>query len=195
LSLLDGLVRLFIVGPEGQQSTVQYLRSGDALGLFNFRRIRLPVNVQALANTTALELQPGEIELLAQQNREFSEELAAELLERWQQTLAMLGLQSFGSMRERVAHHLLAVASWDRASRRFSTNLSQQQLADSVGTVRDVVGRVLRELRDRGAVDLRRGAIDILDIGVLQAELRTRFPQFVSQLDGQVVTGPGRRRH
>jgi CRP/FNR family transcriptional regulator, cyclic AMP receptor protein len=49
--------------------------------------------------------------------------------------------------------------------------LSQQELAGQVGTVREVVARVLRELRDAGVVRTERDEIVVLDPGHLSAEI------------------------
>ena len=49
--------------------------------------------------------------------------------------------------------------------------LSQQELAAQVGTVREVVVRVLRELRDAGVVRTGRDEIVVLDPSQLSAEI------------------------
>jgi CRP/FNR family transcriptional regulator len=54
--------------------------------------------------------------------------------------------------------------------------VTHQQIADSAGSVRDVVGRVLRSLRDGGQVELRRNAIVLLDPAGLKSELATLLP-------------------
>ena len=41
--------------------------------------------------------------------------------------------------------------------------LSQQALAEHVGTVREVIGRILRDLKDQGLLATRRDEIVLLD--------------------------------
>jgi len=41
--------------------------------------------------------------------------------------------------------------------------LSQQALAEHVGTVREVIGRILRDLKEQGLVATRRDEIVLLD--------------------------------
>ena len=48
--------------------------------------------------------------------------------------------------------------------------MSQQELADAVGTAREVVVRILRDLREDGLVTTGRDGITILDPGRLDAE-------------------------
>jgi CRP-like cAMP-binding protein len=54
-------------------------------------------------------------------------------------------------MRQRVARHLLDLAV--RESEGLVVYASHQNIADAIGSVREVVSRVLRELRADGLVD------------------------------------------
>ena len=68
----------------------------------------------------------------------------------------------------RPARHLLDLASHEvRASRGTSRTLmvhvSQREIAEAVGTVREVVVRVLRDLREEEIISTHRDHIDILD--------------------------------
>ena len=75
-------------------------------------------------------------------------------------------------MRQRVARHLLDLASArvgeqpapdHRAARELTVQVSQQELANAVGTVREVVVRVLRDLRQDGVVRTERDRIVLLE--------------------------------
>lgn len=74
-------------------------------------------------------------------------------------------------MRQRVARHLLDLASasvrpatpGQRGGQELAARVSQQELADAVGTVREVVVRVLRELRQHGVVRTERDRIVLLE--------------------------------
>lgn len=52
--------------------------------------------------------------------------------------------------------------------------MTHQQLADEIGSTREMVSRILESFADRGWVDLGRKRIDILDIGSLRAEVERR---------------------
>jgi CRP/FNR family transcriptional regulator len=47
--------------------------------------------------------------------------------------------------------------------------MTHQQLADSVGSVREIVTRVLRSFVDQGFVKLGRGSIEVLDAAGLRS--------------------------
>jgi CRP/FNR family transcriptional regulator len=49
-----------------------------------------------------------------------------------------------------------------------TVSLTHQQLADEVGSVREIVTRVLRVFADEGSVRLGRGSIEITDAGALR---------------------------
>jgi len=71
-------------------------------------------------------------------------------------------------VRERVARHLLDLAAQEarvtgEAPPVLTVPVTQRQLAESVGTVREVVVRVLRDLREAGVVRTHADHIDVVD--------------------------------
>ncbi|HLB29245.1 MAG TPA: helix-turn-helix domain-containing protein, partial [Dehalococcoidia bacterium] len=64
---------------------------------------------------------------------------------------------SFRSVTSRVAKILL------QQGREASLQITQQELAAMAGTAREVVGRALKALEERGAIRLERGRILVLD--------------------------------
>jgi CRP/FNR family transcriptional regulator len=61
-----------------------------------------------------------------------------------------------------VARHLLDLASDQQQGTELVARVSQQELADAAGTVREVVVPVLRELRRAGLVQTERSRIVLL---------------------------------
>jgi CRP/FNR family transcriptional regulator len=66
----------------------------------------------------------------------------------------------FGSVRQRLAHHLLEISTWDPEHAALVAVISQQDLADMMGTVREVVTRTMSEFR-------RDGMVERIDSGIL----------------------------
>jgi CRP/FNR family transcriptional regulator len=65
---------------------------------------------------------------------------------------------------QRVASHLLDLATMpQRPEAPLVSEVSQQELADAVGSVREVVARALRDLRAAGTVATSTDRIEILD--------------------------------
>jgi CRP/FNR family cyclic AMP-dependent transcriptional regulator len=75
---------------------------------------------------------------------------------------------AFMSVRQRVASHLLRIA---RPRAGHATELvastTQQELADAVGSVREVVSRTLHDFREEGLVLVARSRVTVLDEGLL----------------------------
>jgi CRP/FNR family transcriptional regulator len=82
-------------------------------------------------------------------------------------TLEALAGNTFGTVRQRVARHLLDLAAAGDRTRALVAPVTQQELADAVGSVRAVVARSLGELRDAGLVGSSSDGIVILDPGGL----------------------------
>jgi len=74
-------------------------------------------------------------------------------------------------VKQRVASHLLDLASsQQRPQAHLVAQVSQQELADAVGSVREVVARVLRDLRLAGMVATSPDSVVILDAAGLHSE-------------------------
>jgi CRP/FNR family transcriptional regulator len=95
--------------------------------------------------------------------------LIAEMAQRFQDTHVTLASNTFGSMRERVARHVLDLSVPGRHGESSEAAVTQQELADGVGTVREVVARILHDFREEGLVTTTPGHIRILDADRLAA--------------------------
>jgi CRP/FNR family transcriptional regulator len=84
--------------------------------------------------------------------------------------LEQTAVNAFGSVRQRIAAHLLDLASDGQRPRgRLEAHVSQQELADASGSVREVVARALRDLRMAGIVATTAESVVILDPARLHA--------------------------
>jgi CRP/FNR family transcriptional regulator len=91
--------------------------------------------------------------------------LARELTERLYDTLDELAGHAFASVRQRVARHLLDLAARDqRGASALVASVTHQDLADAIGSSREVITRVLGEMRRAGLVGAwEGGGIALLD--------------------------------
>ena len=97
--------------------------------------------------------------------------LAEELNRRLYDTLQQTAINAFGTVRQRVAAHLLDIASArQRPGGQLVARTSQQELADAAGSVREVVARVLRDLRLSGLVTTTTDGLRVLDPARLHDE-------------------------
>jgi len=161
--LAGGLLRVFQTMPDGRQLTVRYVRSGGLLAIATLYMKRTgQLSQQALSRCQIIRFRPDLLLSLAASDAEIANAFAAENARRLFGYLDELAGNTFGTMRQRVARHLLDLAAADHKQPALIAQISQQDLADAVGTVREVVVRVLRELREAGLVRTGRDRIEIV---------------------------------
>src|SRR5262245_12585962 len=170
--LLDGTARAFLAAADGRQLTVRYARRGAFLA----RRSYLlgghsPVAIHAVTDVELLELDARPFLALVETEATVARAVLAELSRRLEDVYATVADSAFGTVREKIARHLLALSADGRAGDRRIAPITQQELADGVGTMREVAARVLRDLRREGIVATTPGAIEILDPAKLAGSL------------------------
>ncbi len=171
--VVRGLIRVFLSSPEGRQVTVRYARPGDVLGIAVLVGGPADTSVQTLEPSSVFRISGRTLTAAARQDPRVSWAIAEELNRRLYGVLEQTAVNAFGSVRERVAAHLLDLASGrQRPEGRLVANVSQQELADAAGSVREVVARALRDLREAGIVATAAGGIVILDPARLYADSR-----------------------
>jgi CRP/FNR family transcriptional regulator len=162
--VLHGLLRVYMHASDGRQVTVRYVRAGDLLGVPALVAGPAPVFVQAVTPVTAFFFDVARVKRAAHLDASLAWALAEESVHRLYDVLEELAGNAFASVRQRVTRHLLDLAaSRPAAGRTLTALVNQQDLANSVGSVREVVARVLAELRAEELVRTSPGRIDILD--------------------------------
>lgn len=143
--ILSGRLRIYYEHEDGRQLTVCRLSSGNLAGLVAFASQKSPLCAAAEGGLKLWMIPKDNLE---------------ELLEKFPQAyaglLSELGMQFDKVIREWIAFAFSSVE--DRLLRYFaqatgetgSVRISQQALADEIGTVREVVTRALGRLKDAG---------------------------------------------
>jgi CRP/FNR family cyclic AMP-dependent transcriptional regulator len=162
--VVRGLIRVYMTSPEGRQVTVRYAREADVLGIAVIVGGPVNVCVQTLADSSLFSIDARRLTNAARRDGRVAWALAEELNRRLYDTLQQTAINAFGSVKQRVAAHLLDLASaQQRPQDRLVARVSQQELADAVGSVREVVARALRDLRLAGLVATAPDSVLILD--------------------------------
>jgi CRP/FNR family transcriptional regulator, cyclic AMP receptor protein len=173
--LIKGLVRVYMNTGDGRQVTVRYVRRGGLLGAPALVGGAAPVFVQALVDSTLYFLDAPHVMRLARHEASVAWCLAEECVHRLYDVLEELAGNTFATVRQRVIRHLLDLAaSRPGSDARLTALVNQQDLANSVGSVREVVARVLHELRAESLVRTAPGRIEIVDPEKMSLELWTR---------------------
>ena len=162
--LLTGLARTYLSAGDGRQFTLRYVREGDIFGnISGSTAMRAPLSAAAVTDCTLLEMDRTTMKGLVWNDARVGACLIMEMNLRLQDTVAALAANTLGSMHERVAWHLLDLAIEAPDGGRLVAWVTQQQLADHLGTAREVVARALRGLREAGIVVTEKGRMEICD--------------------------------
>jgi CRP/FNR family transcriptional regulator len=176
--VITGVIRIFVTAPDGRTMTIRYCRSGELLGAMSLfsDKFAEPATKQALVDTQLLMISPPKVRALAQRDLRVAGALLVELSERARNFVNEIPGTAFATVRQRVARQLLDLASTEQhdsvPSGELVVRITQQDLAAAVGSVREVVVRVLRELRDAGTVRTERNGIVLLDPAQLTEEVK-----------------------
>jgi CRP/FNR family transcriptional regulator len=173
--IVRGLIRVYMHAGDGRQVTVRYVRPGELLGVPALVGGPAPVFVQAITAGAAFFFDAARVRAIARSDPAIAWSFAEESVHRLYDVLEELAGNAFASVRQRVARHLLDLAASRPATDgRLVALVSQQDLANSVGSVREVVARVLGELRADRIISTSTGRIVILEPVRLSHELWSR---------------------
>ncbi len=158
--VLEGRLRVYSLAPNGAEATLYFIDPGETCifalnSLFN--DLRYPAWVQA-TTATRVALIPGPVFRAL-----FAREAAVQDL-----TVRALSTLVFRLMRELEqvhAYHLkqrLANLLLVQASAAGELRMTQQQMADHLGTTREGIARLMREFAAAGLVEVHRGRTVVL---------------------------------
>ncbi len=159
-----GLARAYCSVPDGRQATVTFFHTHDLIGGITLISHPPRIHVQAVVDSTMATLDVGMVRNLAMTEIEVTIAIATHMAARIRSSFQLIAVRSLGSIRERVAYDLL-----DRACRsqlesgRLEARATHSDLADSIGSSREVVSRALRDLRIAGIVETAPGMVRVVD--------------------------------
>jgi CRP-like cAMP-binding protein len=154
-----GLVRVYVSSPQGREVTVRHTRHGVLTGLAGALAGGTRHGVQAVSDCGLLILQASVLRQLAQTDVNVAWLLCQELKDTVFAITDHLASSVFQPVTARVAMALLELARDEDGL--MTVDANQQQIADSVGSVREVVARSLKQLRAAGLID-RQGTVTVV---------------------------------
>ena len=176
--VLAGVIRVFVTAPDGRTMTIRYCRPGELLGAMSLFSTEFsePATKQALGDAELLKMSPAKVRDVAERDMRVARVFLTELSERARNFAYEISGNAFSTVRQRVARQLLDLASTrpfeGRRDGELAVQVTQQDLAAAAGTVREVVVRALRQLREGGVVRTERDRIIISNPALLTEELR-----------------------
>jgi CRP/FNR family transcriptional regulator, cyclic AMP receptor protein len=181
--LQKGRAKVTVVSPVGKEATITLLSAGDFVGeeaLAAIAGLRLATATTITACTT-LRISREEMIRVMHVEHSFSDLFLKVMLERSMRIQADLVDQLFNSSEKRLARILLLMAEFGKPGEpeKYIPKISQETLAEMIGTTRSRVSFFMNRFRKLGFIEYN-GRIKVhkslLDV-VLHEEFRERHPE------------------
>jgi len=159
-----GLVRIFRSLPDGRQATVAFLHSSELVGGMKVMGEHPAIAVQVVVDSTLTILQMHTVRELAETHTDLMTGIARHLAAQLDSAFRLISIRSLGDISERLAYDLLERACRHQlGAGRLELRATHAQLADSIGSSREVVSRAIKALRAAGLVTTAPGVIRIVE--------------------------------
>ncbi|MBI3049695.1 MAG: Crp/Fnr family transcriptional regulator [Acidobacteria bacterium] len=156
----DGSIKLSILSPGGKEAVVAMLGPGDFFGegCLAGQPLRMGT-ATAIVPTVALRIQKRDMVRTLHERSEFSDRFIGHMLVRNIRIEEDLVDQLFNSSEKRLARTLLLLARYvgEDAAQRTLPKLSQETLAEMVGTTRSRVNFFMNKFRKLGFIEYNGG--------------------------------------
>ncbi len=156
-----GRAKLTVISKVGKEATITLLASGDFVGeesIAGTPGLRM-ATATAITNCTALRIEREEMLRVMHEERAFSDLFLKFLLGRSMKTQADLVDQLFNSSEKRLARILLLMAEFGQpgTTETLIPKISQETLAEMIGTTRSRVSFFMNRFRKLGFIDYNGG--------------------------------------
>ena len=155
--LQTGRAKLTVVSHDGKEATIALLRAGEFVGeesLASVGGLHM-ATASAVTACTALRIERGEMVRVMHEEHSLSEMCLKFLLVRSMQTQADLVAQLFDSSERRLARILLLMAEFGEPGKpeHLIPPITQETLAEMIGTTRSRVSFFMNRFRKLGFID------------------------------------------
>ena len=159
--LQSGRAKLTVISKEGKEATIALLSAGDFVGeesMAGTPGLRM-ATATAIAPCTALKIERAEMIRVMHEEHTFSDLFLKFLLERCMRAQADLVDQLFNSSEKRLARILLLMAEFGKPGEpeTLIPKISQETLAEMIGTTRSRVSFFMNRFRKLGFIDYNGG--------------------------------------
>jgi CRP/FNR family cyclic AMP-dependent transcriptional regulator len=157
----EGKARLSVLSKQGKEATIALLGSGDFLGegcIASDQSLRL-ATAAAVTDCSILRIEKSRMLRTLHEEHTFSDMFVAYVVERHNRTQADLVDQLFNSSEKRLARVLLLLSrvGKDAKSETVIPKVSQETLAEMVGTTRSRVNFFMNKFRKLGFIHYNGG--------------------------------------
>ena len=160
--VVSGVAKTFKTSAEGKEQILRIIRPGES-----FNDVAVFDGGPSVASATAMTpvalygINKTDVGVIIRDHPQVAANVARVLAERVRHFTSLVEDLSFRNVLSRVAKLLLEYAGNGRKAER--PRLTQQEMAAMVGTAREIVGRSLRALEEKGAIRIDRHRIVLID--------------------------------
>jgi len=159
----SGQVKVVLIGEDGREVILSVLKEGDFFGEMSLIDDEpRSAHVIAMKDSRLLMLRRDDFQQQIQQHPSVALKLLRVLVQRLRQADAKIGGLVLLDVNGRVARLLLDLAV-EGGGPRITRRLTHHTIAQMIGSSRETVSRAMRELVDRGLIDVTRREITIKD--------------------------------
>ncbi len=157
--LISGLLRVYKVGQSGREITLYEVAPGQACILNVFCVLlgkNYPANAESIEDSELLIIPDVSFKTLFREHERFRQYIYDLISDRLLIMMELIDEVAFGRMDQRL---------WEYLEEKSSNGIlrkTHQEIANDLGTSREVVSRLLKDFERKGLVQLSRGSIRLL---------------------------------
>lgn len=160
--VLSGALRIFRVSETGREITLFRAEKGDACIIrmaCGLAEKGICVQAAAQEPTELLTLSDADYFEILADDPAWKDYVIGILYERLGSTISVLEQLAFSSIDRRLANALYRMCG----GKAVTVSITHEQMAAELGTVREVVSRLMGELKRRGVISIGHGKVTVLD--------------------------------
>lgn len=162
LLVLSGVLRTYLLSEDGKEATIYRLRRGDSCLLSAsciIDAINFEVHIDAEEETRVILIPTDAFSALSEANIYVENYQYKKITERFGDVISAMERMLFMSLEQRIAAFLIDELSQNGSS---EVRLTHEQIARAIGSAREAVSRILKQMSASGSIELFRGGVRIV---------------------------------
>lgn len=161
----SGVVRVYLTSADGREQVLQLARPGDSFNdVAVFDGLPNLANASAMSQVLLYSVSRVDLQHIMERFPSVRKSAVDVLAGQLRRLVSLVTDLSFKRVTARLARLLLEQSQ----TAEVSPYITQQQMATMIGTVREMIGRAIKDLELAGAIRMERHRIVIVDIKLLE---------------------------
>jgi CRP-like cAMP-binding protein len=164
--VVSGAIKVYKASFNGRQQILHIAQKSESIGDIGiFDGGPAPASMVAITATTLYQIKRNDLQTVLRKSTVVVTNALRALAERVRRDARLVEELSFNQVINRVARLLLTYVEWETGT---GVRLTQQDMANMVGSSREMVNKSLRYMEDRSALRTTRKGIEIMDRKILE---------------------------